>query len=93
MRYVYISLQISVAADFITEFGITSILFKTHIRAMSVGAVVGTGEDTRKASFADTVSQFRFQGVVGTISRMEAGVESVLLHLAGNDIHHATHGV
>ena len=66
MRYVYISLQISVAADFITEFGITSILFKTHIRAMSVGAVVGTGEDTRKASFADTVSQFRFQGVVGT---------------------------
>ena len=60
---------------------------------MPVGTVIGTGYHARKPSLADTVGQFRFQGIIRTVPRMQMGVYSVFLHLPRHDVDYAAHGV
>lgn len=75
MCHVYISMQVPVFSHFISQLGISAVLFKSHIGPMPVGPIVGARYHTREPSLADTVGEFRFQRVIRTITRMKMCID------------------
>ena len=93
MCHVYISMQVPVFSHFISQLGISAVLFKSHIGPMPVGPIVGARYHTREPSLADTVGEFRFQRVIRTIARMKMCIDPVFLHLPCHNIDHASHSI
>ena len=55
---VHIAPHAPVPGEIITQFDITAILFKSHIGAMSVRAIVGGSHRAAETSFSDAVGSF-----------------------------------
>ncbi|EEB22933.1 hypothetical protein BACDOR_04581 [Phocaeicola dorei DSM 17855] len=93
MGYIRIGPHAPAVGRLITQRGIAAVLLEVHIGTVSVRAVVRAADDTRKATFTNTVGQLRLQRVVGAVAGMQVGPHAVLVHPAGNDIHYAAHSV
>ena len=93
VRHVHIGVGVPMVCPFIAQFGIASVLLERHILPMSVRAVVRAADDAGETSFADAVGQFRFQGVVRTISGANIRLDAVFVHLAGDDVYYTAHRI
>ena len=60
---------------------------------MAVGTVVRTAHHAGEAAGLDAVGEFGLQRVVGAVGGVERRFDSLLLHLAGDDVDDAAHGV
>ena len=88
-----ISVNIPCIRNVIPEFGITAVLLEVHIVTVSVRAVVRAADHTREPPFPDPVGQFGLQCVVGAVTDICVCIHAICLHLAGDDVDHAAHGV
>ena len=88
-----IDICIPVVVEVVTQFQITAILFKTHSRAVVVGASVLCRDGAAELAASQLVGGFCLNGAVAAGAKINAGLHAVFLHRACHDIHHAAHGI
>ena len=79
--------------EVIAQLGIAAILLEVHVGPVSVAAVVRAGDDAAEAFALQAVGHLGLQGVVGTVGGLYVGLRPLFLHLPGDDVDDAAHGV
>ena len=93
MRHIRVGPDFPMGIKIVTHFGIAAELFEAHVFAMSVGPVVGCGDNAAELAFADPVGGLRVHRPVSPDSGIHAGAHAVFLHLPGHDIDDSAHRV
>ena len=93
VRHVHVAPQAPVLCQVIRQLGIAAVLLESHVRSVSVGAVVGEGGRAAEASLAHAVDPLGLHRAVGACTQVDVRPYPVLVHLAGDDVDDAAHGV
>ena len=90
---VHIAPELPVVGEVVAQFGIAPVLFEAQIDAVAVRAVVGSREGAGEFALLHAVGGLRLEGAVGAGTDIDLRLHAIFLHLAGNDVYHATHRV
>ena len=90
---VHICPHVPMRGEFISQLGVSAVLLESQVAAVSVGAVVGEGEYAGEFAGMDAVGELGFQGVPGAVADAGIGADALLVHPAGDDIDHTSHGI